>query len=36
MTDKLTHIDALLAELNRYRANENYRITEALEIEVYV
>lgn len=33
MTDKLTHIDALLAELNRYRANENYRITEALEIE---
>lgn len=33
MADKLTHIDALLAELNRYRANENYRITEALEIE---
>lgn len=33
MADKLTHIDVLLAELNRYRANVNYRITEALEIE---
>lgn len=33
MTDKLKHIDTLLTELNTYRAKENYRITEALEIE---
>lgn len=33
MNDKLQQIDTLLGELNQYRANENYRITEALEIE---
>ena len=33
MDDKLQQIDTLLGELNQYRANENYRITEALEIE---
>lgn len=33
MDDKLKQIDTLLGELNQYRANENYRITEALEIE---
>lgn len=33
MNDKLQQIDTLLSELNQYRANENYRITEALEIE---
>lgn len=33
MNDKLPQIDTLLGELNQYRANENYRITEALEIE---
>lgn len=33
MTDKLRHIDRLLSELNTFRDCENYRITEALEIE---
>lgn len=33
MKEKLRHIDKLLEELNNYRVNENYRITEALEIE---
>ena len=33
MDDKLQQIDTLLGELNQYSANENYRITEALEIE---
>ena len=33
MNDKLQQIDTLLGELNQYRANENYRITGALEIE---
>ena len=33
MNDKLQQIDTLSGELNQYRANENYRITGALEIE---